>query len=356
MSFKFRNSRVKTKAKLLTLGALLFSLGVATSAVATSAWYNLKDIAVVGNLNLKIDMKDAWIKLDLKRNGQIIENDGNGYTNEQLGIKDTVLSDVSGMYQDNWLNSGFDFEHDIPRFHTRYLPGFFGETSLESLENLNKTYVQNEFVLSAGMDTTIYLDSTTDIKPNNDDKIGKDGWTSDRISKLDRAVHAVRISFLTDEGYHIVKLGQTDDTYYGGILDLNKDGYYDNDGSKEYLYGEYSGSPSYLSPSSVDPSQAEINQAKDNHNVFSAYHQKGVEQVNIASVNIKKENAKRIDSMTFDVNDPLKQTTPICHVKAGEPKRIVVSIYIEGWDRDMTDDIDQATFDVNIAFTGLVKD
>ena len=55
-----------TKGKLLTLGALLFSFGVATSAVATSAFYSLLEIATVGNLNLEIDMTDAWLRLGLK--------------------------------------------------------------------------------------------------------------------------------------------------------------------------------------------------------------------------------------------------------------------------------------------------
>ena len=360
MSLKFKNSRTKTKAKLLTLGALLFSLGVATSAVSTSAWYNLLDIAVISNLNLKIDMKDAWLRLDLKRNGEIIENDGNGYTKEQLGIEEAVLRDVSGMFQDSWYNSGFDFEHDVPKMHSRYRLGLSKtETFYEPEDKINKTYVQNEFVLSSGMDTDVYLDPSSYIKSNvdaNQKTADENGWSTDRFNKLNEAVHTVRISFLTDDGYHIVKLGQTEDTYYGGILDLDKDGYYDNDGSKEYLYGEYSGTPSHLPANSTAPSENELQSAKDNHNVFSAYHQKDIEQVNIASVNVKKENAKKIDSMTFDVNDPLKATTPICHVKAGQTKRIVVSIYVEGWDRYMTDDIASATFDVHIAFTGLVKD
>ena len=359
MSLRFKNSRTKAKAKLLTLGALLFSFGVATSAVATSAWYNLLDIAVVGNLNLKIDMQDAWIKLDLKRNGQIIENDGDGYTKEQLGIEEAVLTDVSGMYQSSWYNNGFDFEHDVPKFHSRYRLGLGQqETYLEPEENINKTYVQNEFVFSAGMDTEIYLDPSSYIKAavEKNQKTAEDnGWDADRANKLNEVVHAVRMSFLTDEGYMIVKLGETEDTYYGGILDINKDGIYDNDGNKEYLYGEYQGNPSYLPGSTTAPTSKEVELMKNNHNTFIACHQKDIQQVDITSVNIKKENALRMDSVTFDIDDPLKPTTPICHVKGGETKRIVISIYVEGWDKRMTDDIDQASFDINIAFTGLIK-
>ena len=358
MPFRFRNSRTKAKAKLLTLGALLFSFGVATSAVATTAWYNLLDIAVVSNLNLKINMEDAWIRLDLKKNGQIIENEGDGFTKEQLGIEEAVLTDVSGMYESSWLNPEA-LINGVPKFHSRYHIGSTKkETLFEPEENANKTYVQNEFILSAGMDTEIYLDPSSYIKAaaeKNQKTAEENGWDSTRASKLNEVVHAVRMSFLTDEGYKIVKLGETEDTYYGGILDLNKDGYYDNDGDKEYLYGEYTGEPSYLAANEVEPSAQELASMKGNHNTFVACHQKDVEKVDVSSINIKKENAFKLNDVTFDIDDPLKPTTPICHVKGGETKRIIVSIYVEGWDKRMTDDIDKASFDINIAFTGLIK-
>ena len=374
MLFKFKNSRTKAKAKLLTLGALLFSFGVATSAVATSAWYNLLDIAIVSNLNLTINMDDAILELHLlDDDGLPVERlEGNdGYTSEQLGITDeTILTDVSGMYQSKWFDEpNFNPSKDFPTFRTRYKIGTNQkDTGIEQVENRNKTYVQNAFQLHATAETDVYLDSTSFIDYNekaNKETIKMNNWDEDRLRELNKVANAVRISILTEDGdYFIIKRGEVDeeDVYFGGILDLNKDGYYDNDGEKEYLYGEYSEDYDYAAKTldglDADPSEDDLQRAKNNHNTFKAYSQKGVRRVDIddAYNHIQKENALLIDSMSFDINDPLKLTAQqICHVEAGETKRIVVSIYVEGWDPDMTDDIASASFDVNVAFTGLVK-
>ena len=62
-----------------------------------------------------------------------------------------------------------------------------------------------------------------------------------------------------------------------------------------------------------------------------------------------------IDTTSDNPKDYLNKK-PLCTVKKGIDKRIVVSCYIEGWDKDMTDQIANATFEINIAFTALIKD
>ena len=245
MLIKFKNSRTKTKAKLLTLGALLFSLGVATSAVATSAWYSLLDIAVVSNLNLQINLNgENWLKLELDPgNGEdLIESGETGFTKEQLGItQETKLTDVSGMFESAWRNTS-----DVPLFHTRYTPGYSQESiknhkdRFEPVEHKNKTYFQNVFYLSAGMETDVYLDGTSSIKSNgkaNRETAEKNHWSEDRLKNLAEVEKAARVSFLVDDNYFIAK-NEKEDTYYGGVLDINNDGYYDSYGGKELLYGE----------------------------------------------------------------------------------------------------------------------
>lgn len=342
-----------TKGKLLTLGALLFSFGVATSAVATSAFYSLLEIATVGNLNLEIDMTDAWLRLGLLRNGSLLfKEDGSGFTKEELGIENTVLGEVSGMFESDWLNEQTDLSTALPKFHSRYKPGL--PKTNPGYEEGKDIFVQNEFVFEAGQDCEIYLDASSYIKANveaNKKTAEEKGWDASRADALNEVVHAVRISFLTDEGYIIVNPGESNETFYGGILDLNKDGYYDDIEGKEILYGEYEGTPTYL-PGETDPTSDEY---KDNRNTFVANHRQGIEKVNLNSVEIKKENANKLQALTYDANDPLKEALPICHVKKGVQKRIIVSIYVEGWDKHMTDDIGSASFNANIAFTGLIK-
>ena len=342
-----------TKGKLLTIGAVLFAMGVATSTVATRAWYALIEIAAVGNLNLQIDMSDAWLRLGLvKEDGSVVFNN-DGFTQEELGIENAVLTDVSGMYEDEWLY-GADLSTAYPKFHTRYKPGMTTTNpGFEPLENKNKTYVQNEFVLEAGMNCEIYLDPSSYIQASTEkNKITADG-DSNREKALNEVVHAVRISFLTDEGYMVVNPGESVETYFGGTLDLNKDGYYDNDGSKEYFFGEYVENQLTYSAGETNETSDEY---KDNHNTFIANHKKDVQKANVAKEFIKKENAYPIRSLKYEQDNQLKDTYPICHVKKGESKRIVVSIYVEGWDLHMTDDIASACFNANITFTGLIKD
>lgn len=381
MSLKFRNSRTKAKAKLLALGALLFSFGVATSAVATSAWYNLLDIAVVSNLNLKVDVSEAWMKLGLKQSPDaepiwIDENHPDGFTKQELGITDdTKLTDISGMYMDDLLNSSSNRHELFPSFSSRYRP-FSGNTKYdEPVENRNKTYVQNEYVLATGMDTDIYLDPSSYIQPNIEANTETANHDEDKLRGLNKVSRAVRVSFYCTDipsedseeisqeyDYIVAKHSDSQQAYFGGILDLNKDGYYDSLDGKEVLYGVYNESDIITGPVSETDS-GDVIEAKNSHSTFVGVHKQGVEQVNAEQMKeegkIKKENAYTLEQVSFDVNDPvnpLKAITPICHVKAGVNKRIVISIYVEGWDLDMTNDIDNAKFDINIAFTGLVKD
>ena len=85
-----------TKTKLLVLGSLLFSLGIGTGVTATYAWYSLKEISSIQNLNLSIDAKkDTFLKLHLETDEGLIHKE-EGYTKKDLGIEGKELTDVSG--------------------------------------------------------------------------------------------------------------------------------------------------------------------------------------------------------------------------------------------------------------------
>lgn len=366
------------KIKLLSFGALLFACGLVTSAVATTAWYNLIDIAIVSNLNLQIDMSDAILQLGLvqKSSGETIwidENHPDGFTKEELEIEDVVLTDVSGMFESDWLNSDTDLSTAFPKFHTRYRPGLTTTNpGFISEEEVKKNIVQEEFIFySENYDMDIYLDEITSFKANSEMNIEAAKKKADNPNdmnevnqiknKLDRVIYATRMSFLSDEGYIIINPYKGEDvinneieTYYGGILDLNKDGFYDYKDEKEILYGEFDGEIPY---SGYGDSEDDYKKDVKKYNTFEGEHKLDISKVDetIAKSKIAKEYSENLAYYTYDSKDPLKDT-PICHVKKGEQKRIVMSIYVEGWDRHMTDDIASASFDVNIAFTGLVKD
>ncbi len=379
-------SKYSQKLKLLTVGTVLFSLGVVASAVATAAWYNLLDIAVISNLNLKIDVSDAKLDLYLtaKNSGEKIKLDDdhpNGFTEDELGIKETVLTDVSGMYESEWKNTA-NPETDVPRFHTRYQPnvnqrhnGFISE------EEVKKSIVQAEFFFcSENYDMDVYLDSSTSFTANSTmnydaakEKAKKHGYSESDSNfetivggikdRLDKAIYAARLSFYSSDGYYIINPHKGEDvidgeveTYYGGVLDLNKDGFIDYNSNKEILYGELIDDSVPVSYSGVGTSDDDYKKDVLKYNTFEGEHKNGVQIVdwNAAKENVRIENSQNLKRYTFDSIDPLTRR-PICHVNRGEEKRVIMSIYVEGWDRHMTDDIESASFDVNIAFTATIR-
>ena len=374
------HNRNSQKIKLLAVGAILFSFGVATSAVATSAWYNLLDIAVVSNLNLKIDISDAKLEVGLKQTPDsepiwLDENHPDGFTKEELGIEDTILTDVSGMFESDWLNESTDLTTAIPKFHTRYvIGGTTSNTGFITPEEVEKNIVQEELVFySESYDMDVYLHQTTSFSPNSlmnrDAAKEKANNPDDEIEvnrikdKLDKVIYATRMSFLSNDGYLIVNpykgvdvINDEIETYYGGVLDLNKDGFIDYRDDKETLYGQQIEESIPIPYSGVGNSEDDHMKDKNMYNTFHGEHKKDIQIVdwNVAKENIAIENSKSLKQIAFDEKDPLKDT-PICRVKKGEYKRVIMSIYAEGWDRHMTDDIDKASFDINIAFTALVK-
>ena len=388
------SNRHSQKIKLLAVGAILFAFGVATSAVATSAWYNLLDIAVVSNLNLKIDVSDAKLELGLVKGEDntiwLDEEHPDGFSKEELGITDTVLTDVSGMFESEWRDEVTPSSNPdlLPKFHTRYRPtGVTTNTGFITQEEAEKNIVQVEFVFkSEKYDMDVYLDQSTSFAANgkmNFDKAKEkandpnDSNEVNRIKdKLDQVIYATRLSFLTtdysNQNYEYLVINpykglspyievdgsEEVETYYGGVLDLNKDGFYDYNAEsrQEILYGQFKDSSKAIPTLGKGDSEDDHMKDVTRYNTFQGEHKKDIEVVDwlTAKDNVVKEDSKSLKQVVFDEKDPLKDT-PICRVKAGESKRVIMSIYVEGWDRHMTDDIASASFDVNIAFTGLVK-
>ena len=356
-----------TKTKLLVLGSLLFSLGIGTGVTATYAWYSLKEISSIQNLNLSIDAKkDTFLKLHLETDEGLIHKE-EGYTKKDLGIEGKELTDVSGMFQSTWLNENTDAKTAKPVLRTSY------RTALGNYKDPGETtekdvFVQNVFYFEAGMDCTVYLSSDSYISANQEENLKVAELKHKDVDKLNNVAHSVRTSFYTEDNYIVTQPNENNyETLYGGVLDLNVDGYYDyqqdeNGNEKETLYGEYTGSPSY---NGVGDANAPY--SGDDASTFKSSHKQGVQKVDASSVDIKKENAKRMEEVSYIVTDPSKETyvsdlmknqnaTPLCKVRRGELKRIVVSVYVEGWDKYMTDDIASACFDINISFTALFND
>ena len=74
-----------------------------------------------------------------------------------------------------------------------------------------------------------------------------------------------------------------------------------------------------------------------------------------STVQIKKEDSVTLEDITIYDNTYSIHHDPLVKLKKDEATRIVVSIYLEGRDLNMTNCIQMASFDISISFAALVK-
>jgi len=352
------------KAKLLALGGVLFSLGAVTSVTVTYAWYAINVMAQIDNLNVRIITKDYWLKMDLENNTGVtikyedrLDEEGNftGFSLDDMDYDRTVgLNDVSGMYESDWNNSSTNPRTARPQFLKSY-----GASAAVPNKTAVATqgYLQTVLWLYANDNCEIYLTPDSGIVPNEEKNAETAREKGRDIDKLREVTNAVRLSFYSEDGYVIAKTGDSKQTYYGGVLDMNGDGYYDSYDGKEVLYGEYN-TEALTDDYYVDPTSHE--KPYEGGDTFTANHNPDVKQVvydkDDAKLAIKKENSVKIDTLRYDETNPYKVVEPICKLKEGERKRVVFSVYCEGWDEYMTDAIESAAFNINLGFIALIKD
>ena len=355
------------KAQLMLLGGLLFSLGLVTSITTTYAWFQINPLLTVQDLNLRINPNadDYWLTVDLiNSKGRINHDDiehypdhfdeeGNftGFTLADMDYDPEVgLNDVSGMFADEWLN---DSTKTRPEFRSNYgaYPG--NKDHYTKSVVATKGYLQTVFVFTAGEDCEVYLTKDSGIKSMDTAESAQS--KKKNLEDLLQVANTVRFSFYSDDGYYIAKQPEdethediTYETYYGGVLDMNGDGYYDSVDGEEVLYGEYEGEATYND--NVSDSLP-----YENGSTFTANHQPGVKQVNVDYQKIVKEPAASIKTYIYDEDKPMRPLQSICKLKKGEEKQVVFSVYCEGWDKYMTDALASASFNITLGFTALIK-
>ena len=140
---------------------------------------------------------------------------------------------------------------------------------------------------------------------------------------------------------------------------MNGDGFIDVDSDgNEILYGEYDDCDisRTINTTSIEPLEKEQRTTFNGVSALNANKITNLDELK-ASGKLKKENSVLLRDLMYDSEQPhlvsMPNHRPICTVKKGEPKRIVVTIYVEGWDDRMTDAIDNASFDISLSFLAL---
>lgn len=349
------------RIKVATFGLICASVLLIASITTTTAWF-------IGSSYLQISSFDITIG---SKQIEISPDDENYYLEidkEQLNKVDYFVPCTSA-FSDEWIEQ----KSRTPEFKTLY-DGISSNIMTKSTDAaLAETgFFSQDLSIRADADCYALIDPETsfvraDVEKNITVVPSLTGrypqYTEDEIlDNLNAIEKSMRFSILvlgnlddpndnTYEYYIFNPFKESDDpeipdeiTEYGGLLDLNSDMYYDfyESTNKEVVYGQVNDSSLivYDDPTYIDePLSGEMT-------CFNAKHAGSVSNFNYEASKEKgfefiKEPAYGLKEAESKVYIPLKKN---------KARRIVVSIYIEGWDRDNTNFTMYAGFEMSINF------
>ena len=347
MSKRKKNPFLSGKILALTVG--LFALTLSTSTLATFAWFQVSDFARIEQIGMKLD-DSTTMQIGYRKDGEIVYSDK--IDQEDLRIIDPNydrnihLRDVSSCFSSDWLES--TEEEKTPVLRVPYAKS--KENGMT--EAATEGFIQVEAFLRCSSPCHLYLGHQTKaevLERWNRELALQTGYSEEELNKV---LDCVRVSFYTKDAFYIAEPGQeaSSKTLFAGPLQArNNQGYYDYEDGKEILYGEYSGEPSYL------PAEDEDESEYDDNNAFHAIHKAGIERVDTTSYTPAVEKSYPLSSFIL----PEKAATAAGTLCLGtlhpnEDYRIVISVYIEGWDLDLTDSLATGKFSLDLSFVGLM--
>lgn len=364
-------------------GLLVFSASVmATSGLA---WFTVSNSTYVQNLTVSYGGEAFRIS---RINGPAGANfEPTEDQKDNIEIPGTLISGaVSSMFTSDWYNENdrnvmddLQSEYDklqkyqpnsfYPKLRTTYGHNI-AETTRTSVAKPNVDYISFTFDFTNNQDTFVYLADSTHVIADEEtneaivEDYGNDGSAMNpalSVENLNKAVKAVRISFLSNMGYKIYEPnpdveGESTNTRFAGRLDVNPwDGYYDtNSSDTEILYGDYD-ERAYSILENRYVNVGEHLPSKQSANSFLAEHRYGCHALSdgdIASLDaaglIAHERTYTLDRLGVNYEGT---KSPLLFIKANTVERVVISIYCEGWDLDCTNAAYLAAMKVHLGFS-----
>lgn len=343
---------METRSKLI-LGMLIASVSLNAGAVSFSlAWY--ANATRVGVRYVEMDIRG---ERDLKIKPVDSELD---YVDE-LTRDDLhqvpAFDAVSTMFRSRWEGKA------EPEFYA--YSGYFVPSSGVPYgpEHVTQGFFQQHFYLKCDDDAYVSLDPLNcAVRPDYEfnrgvaESLADDedyaGFTVDEIyERLNKLEKALRISIydVSEDKYYIFDPYLEGETYYGGILDNDgEDPYFDyyikDNIKREVVYGEYNDFD--LIRYEDEPLEEDIT-VEGETNCFNAYHRQGVymyspERSYEAGLRFVKEPA--IDLANMPTGADYQANPFILNCYRDTPKEIVLSLYLEGWDKDCVNTVMGASF------------
>ena len=368
------------KKKLIMLSAIgVMALNVMSLSISL-AWYAASDRLSVENLEVNIAAKGSLKISKTNEPGSYVTDLKNEDLN-QLG-EDFLFAPVSTMCKDTWIND--EDKKAAPIFYDSsdkkvlsngepYLEeaGFgFYQTNLYLLTNLRNQFATLDFDNEDVEKGTYFnYDQASNIARARilHEKYPEWGLSEDEIlERLNSLLNCLRISILVNEEnyyrYYIIdptKKDENDVTYLGGRLDNDRNGYFDtykdaDKNNREIIYGEVNDRDliKYDDPISATAPMTHV----EAYNQFTANsfnpefgsrpnaYTYNEEESKANGFEIAKEDSLWLDALKDD------NTNLLIPLKSGVPTKIVLSIYLEGWDLDCVNATMGASFISKLSF------
>lgn len=350
------------KRKIILTALIGVTALAAVPVSLTLAWYASSD-------HLKIDSFEIDLNGDVQllvSTSKELDTFKTKLTNDDL-VDDEgfALAPVSSMFKDEWL----DQKSDKPLFYD--CSSTVSEVDPYDKEVASTGYFSKKiYLLSNSVNYYAALDvSKCAFNANEAANLlrAQDMWrqysdaTLEGIAdSLNSLKECLRMSILVNREdyyrYYIIDpyKQEGEQVLLGGVLDNDANGYYDcykeNGHEKEYVYGEVENRDAirYIDPTDPNGVDEEI----DTKDLF--YGNSFVAKNSVRAYSFDKENSTDLriaveDSYALDDADGM-DTEILIPCYRNEPTEIVVSIYLEGWDKACINQTMGACFDTNISF------
>ena len=351
--------------KKLTIGFFIGMIAVSATSLSFSiAWYASSSFLTVSPIDIEIET-DRKILIST-----VDEKDA---FKEQLSLDDGdlkysgVFAPVSSICSDNWISS----RAPTPIFYDcARVWNSANQPEMHSITRDDYYYYSQDFYLYSDGDAYITLDTEkTYIHPNQEynNKYAPEmqkqfpNYSLETIKeKLNSLVKAMRISILVpDEDPNIYrhyvidpnKAENDEEVLFGGVLDNGRTEYYDTyiDGGEKYetVYGDVNNRDLIV----YDDVELADSVITGEPSAFNARHQQGTHKFNYAAsvangMEFAKENSISYSDLA---NNPSLIKFPV-YKGYQNVRRIVFTIYIEGWDLRSINSTMGSAFIANLSF------
>ena len=359
--------------KKIIITSLVGSIGMAVLGLSLSlAWYATSEnlyidtlvINVAGDHDLKISTKSDLNSF--KESVQYRFNDNKNDLNDA-----GLFTSVSSMFKSNWLEDDLKTEPEFyyydntlfldsefaPKYATA-LWGFFSQhIFLYSATTTFATIDSESFFLNplSEYNSTYAYTLMQQLRVKEKYETLHPDWTNEQIhddikNDLDELAKCMRVGLfdIASNKFYIIDPYKEGETYLGGRADLFLTKQYDsyinpNDLEKyEIIYGEVNGRDKAVYLDARDTEE----EIPEDYSSFNSRTEVGVHPFDLEASLENGLSIKKEDSMTL-VQAEEQLLIP---VKAGTPKELVLTVYMEGWDTDCTNQHMGAGFDLHMEF------